>query len=76
MVEMTFVWACECGHEQDCTREDQQAGAAYECSACKQVWGCVRNYHGGRVWVRISNSEVEFHQIIRRRTPLEEDEVE
>lgn len=62
---MNYVWACSCGHEAACTREDQVAGAVYQCQGCKQIWGAVRpRAGGGPKWVPIEESLAEFHGLL------------
>ena len=65
------IWTCTCGHEEECERENQIFGAVYQCSACKQVWGCLYPQGGGKVWIKVSSEDVEFHSLLRE--PQEDD---
>lgn len=62
---MRFIHACACGHEQEVTEAETRPASVVRCAVCRQVWGCVRARHGQPVWVRISEGEVEFHEIMR-----------
>jgi hypothetical protein len=62
---MRFIHACDCGHEQEVTEAETCPAAVVRCEGCRQVWGCVRTRYGQPVWVRISEDEVEFHQIMK-----------
>lgn len=66
------TWACECGAETECAAEDQRLGAVWECPKCLQVWGHVYPRRGGRAWVRISDSDVSFHDLLGRNHTYED----
>jgi hypothetical protein len=61
---MKHVWACVCGTEVECRPEDDQAGAVFRCIGCQQVWGCLRQPHGGRAWVKVEEDDVIFHGLL------------
>ena len=68
---MTYTWACNCGAEIECEREDFALGAVFQCPACLKVYGAVQPKIGGKVWIEISDSDVKFHKLLDE--PEEED---
>jgi hypothetical protein len=61
---MINIWACLCGYEKECRQEDLAFGAVYQCESCKKVFGCVYPHRGGKAWIEISKSDVEFHNLL------------
>lgn len=70
-VTLEHIWACTCGAEVACTRQDQLPGAVYRCSGCNQAWGCLTPRGGGRAWIKVEESDVEFHDLLKE--PEEEE---
>lgn len=67
MGEVKHIYACWCGVETECRPEDQRYGAVFQCPGCKVVGGCVYPHEGGRAWVRITEDEVKFHDLLGER---------
>jgi hypothetical protein len=63
-MDISYVMACECGHEQPGTADSMRLGAVYRCEGCKQAWACVRPEIGSTAWVRVQESDVAFHRLI------------
>lgn len=57
------VWWCNCGKRTPCAERDTKAGATWWCDGCETGFGCVRNMHGRKVWVKLAVSEIVFHSI-------------
>jgi hypothetical protein len=66
------IWACVCGEETPCRPEDLRGGAIWECPRCHQVFGCVYKHHGPKVWVKIKDSDVAFHDLLDRNREASE----
>ena len=62
---MKHIWCCDCGYKEECDREETVPGAVYQCKQCKVVWGRVTPKHGGRAWIKISDSDVKFHGLLK-----------
>ena len=78
---MTYIHACECGAETECEREDQRAGAAFKCPACKRTWGAIFSKgRGQNVWFHLDDSLVNFYDVhgeeYERRRAEDESEVD
>lgn len=72
---MQHIWACVCGAETPCRPEDMRLGAVWKCPRCEQVWGCLYPSHGGKAWVKVSDDDVTFHDLLgKRRDPIDEDD--
>lgn len=66
------IWACSCGAQTPCRPEDMRLGAVWKCPQCEQVWGCVYPSRGGKAWVKISDDDVAFHDLLAK----DDDEVD
>lgn len=66
MSRIGHIWACACGAETPCRPEDMRKGAVWECQRCRQVWGCVYPQRGGKAWVKISDDDAAFHNLLGR----------
>lgn len=72
MGDIVYVWACECRTETPCRPDDHKLGAVFKCPGCTKTFGCVQPRRGGKVWVRISESDVRFHGLHEEPVPEEE----
>lgn len=61
---MKYIWACSCGQETECSREDQQAGAVWHCESCSGTFACVRTKNYGKVWITVNQNDIDFHRIL------------
>jgi len=61
---LSGVYCCGCGVETPCRWEDLNLGELFECPACGQVTVSVAPRGGGKAWVRVSASEVEFYNLL------------
>lgn len=64
-------FACGCDAVTDCDPKDIALGAVFECPRCRQVWGHVYPRRGGRAWVKISDQDVSFHDLLGRNHEYE-----
>jgi hypothetical protein len=64
---MKHIFACGCGENTECQDRDLAFGAVFECRHCSQVWGRVRPRGGGTAWVKISDQEVDFYDLLGRQ---------
>lgn len=72
---MKYIWSCHCGAYIEVQREQMKDGAVFECPECKQVWGCVRGPHSyGSKWVPITQELADFHRLLPRHKPEDEDD--
>lgn len=71
---IAHVWACTCGQQTPCRPEDMRLGAVWLCPRCEQVWGCVYPRRGGKAWVKITDDEVAFHDLLGRNYVPETEE--
>jgi hypothetical protein len=62
------VWACLCGTETDVTSAELHFGSVFECPGCRVAYARVRPIGGGSAWVEVSPVDVEFHNLLGRRT--------
>ncbi len=58
------IWACSCGKHTECRQEDHRLGAVWHCEGCEKTFACVRPKGGGKVWITVSQSDVDFHRLL------------
>lgn len=71
---MKHIWACTCRTETEVPPEQMRDGAVFECPGCKVIWGGVRGAAYGVKWIPIDPKLAEFHGLLPRHHPKEEDE--
>lgn len=69
---ITHIHACLCGTDTECETGDLSLGRVFECPGCKQVWAHVYPKQGGRAWIKIDPSDVEFHDLLGKRVALQD----
>jgi hypothetical protein len=73
---MRHVYACQCGAETECNPKDLSLGAVFECPRCLDVRAHVYPRRGGRAWIKVSDSDVSFHDLLGHRHDDEDDEID
>lgn len=73
---MKHMFCCGCGENTECTDRDLLLGSVFDCPCCSQVWGRVISRRGGTAWVKISDQEVDFHDLLGRDPEDEDDEID
>lgn len=64
-MNIEYIMACLCGVETPCKHEGQQVGAVWQCPACKVATARVTPRQGGRAWITVQPSEVEFYDLLK-----------
>lgn len=70
---ITHIYACQCGAETRCEPAELRLGQVFQCPECKEVRAHVYPQGGGRAWIKVQDSDVEFYDLLGR---LSEAEVE
>lgn len=73
MSNMSYVMCCgDCEHEQEGSEEEQRFGRIYRCENCRQVYAAVLSRNGWKRWVHVSQSDVDFYDLMNEREEEEE----
>lgn len=66
------IYACQCGANTRCEPEELRLGRVFQCPACLEVAAHVYPATGGRAWIKVQPSDVEFHDLLGKRAALQD----